>query len=154
MAIEIPVVLVRHGRYDRDTGRLNAQGRGDILRTCNRLAGLALGDALLILSSTEPRAEESAKLVEMNLPSRLVTDAELARQGNRPDVEDFDGMLERIAARHDVSMDDHTGLVVVTHAPLIHVAINHKLRGSDAIIQHGEPYPYTPGTWVPPIDLL
>lgn len=154
MAIEIPVVLVRHGRYDRDTGNLTAQGRGDILRTCNRLAGLALGDSLLIMSSTAPRAEESAELLSMNLPGRLVVDDELTRQGNRPGVEDFDGMLESIASRHDASLGDHSGLVVVTHAPLIHAAVNHSLRGSDASIQHGEPYPYTPGTWVPASELF
>ena len=153
MAIEIPVVLVRHGRYDYGTGGLTPMGRGDILRTCNRLAGLALDGALLIMSSTTRRAEESGRLLAMNLPSRLITDDELASQGNRPTAENFDGMLEDIATKHDVALGDHRGLVVVTHAPLIHAAVNHSLWGSDSSIRHGEPYSYIPGTWVPALEL-
>lgn len=155
MALDIPTSLVRHGRYDRETGLLTPQGRGDILRASNRLTELALGERMLIMSSDAPRAEESARLLALNLPAaQVVIDATLNKQGNRPSVEDFEGMLEGIAAEHDVVLDDHAQLIVVTHAPLINLAINHSLRRADENVQFGQPYPYVPGSWVSAGDLM
>lgn len=148
MAIEIPVVLLRPGRHDEDTGKLNSSGVNEILRAHNRLVRLGLDAGALIMSSTATWADESAYLLNMRIPgSRQITHADLEEQGLDPTVEDFDGMLERIANERETEINYYNGLVVVTHEPLIKAAIGPSITRAE----FGRFYFYEPGEWVPPV---
>lgn len=149
MALTVPTFLVRHGRYDRQTDELTPDGQQDMLRGHAKLVEHSLGSGALILTSSATRAVQSAGLLYRNIPdSEMFMDDRLATHGNHPyQLDSLDELLHRIAQERGVEPDTYNGLVVVTHAPLIHQAVNHSLRGANEAIVHGEPYLYELGSW-------
>lgn len=61
---ELELIVVRHGNYNRGgKEELNEEGRSSIKQLTNRLKSLIQGKKTIILSSTIPRAFESATII-------------------------------------------------------------------------------------------
>src|SRR5262245_52218623 len=156
MALTVPTFLVRHGQYDRSTGLLTDEGRIDMERAYKSLVRHAVGERALILCSNAPRAIQSADELAKHLSTvEPLQDGELQQHGNFPiRLASLDGLLEQIVERGGIDLGNHDSLVVVTHAPLVSLATTHNLRAKPDDVPYGAVYPYEPGSWIEPRQLL
>jgi phosphohistidine phosphatase SixA len=63
------LIIARHGSYDPDKGSLNRFGQKDIGFLAEKINQLNLGGLIHIISSSAPRAKESAEIVKQSLES-------------------------------------------------------------------------------------
>jgi phosphohistidine phosphatase SixA len=160
MAIEIPTFLVRHGSYSKDHGGLINDGAHEIKLASDQLVELGVGASALILSSTARRTRESARILNQKLNCKdddtdekgIIFDDALYEAGCHPvELPSLDDLLEEIISKGRATQADHTGLVVVTHAPLIALAIQNDPYVIPARVTiEGGVYPYKPDSWVDP----
>lgn len=133
--------FVRHGRYDPLTKALTAEGEDDARRACTDLESRGLGREALILSSSNLRAIESAKIIGRVLYTPPFSSTLLAEGGECPEIiVDLDLFLNEALAETGQELSPNQPLIVVTHAPLIEM-ISRNMPG------YGEVVEYISGTW-------
>lgn len=137
-------ILVRHGRY-LDTGGLNAAGKEQARRAADKVARLT-GSAALILSSTLPRAAETADSIQQKIHAQVIGSRLISIGGNYPEaIRDLNDFLVRAAALEKVELPPDRDVVVVTHGPLIAMALGYDVDDVDQRIDYGGVYvPHTP----------
>lgn len=58
------IIIIRHGEYDEDTGRMNYIGRNQMERLIPKIKAYISGEAnVLFLTSSAPRAEGCARVI-------------------------------------------------------------------------------------------
>lgn len=141
------IFLVRHGDYDPNTGNLTPEGMVQSVQAAERLVKQGLGSLALILSSSAPRAEQTAHILLDELNTRIIFSDELNTVGNRPqNLDSLDDLLKQELDKNDTALAPGQDLVVVTHAPMINQVIDpHNQGGLRA--QNGGVYQYEPGSW-------
>jgi broad specificity phosphatase PhoE len=136
-----PHFFVRHGRCDPFTKILTYEGRADMVIASNHLASRGLGREALILSSSYPRAIESAEIIGRELYSTPFSSSLIADGGEHPrSIKDLDIFLSEALGETGQELRPDQPLIVVTHAPLM-AMISRGMPG------YGEVVEYIPGTW-------
>ena len=143
------VFLVRHGAYRIGAG-LSAEGIEDATRAKDQLLAKNLGGNAMVLSSTAPRAIETAEIIADGLMAGIVPSLRIKEGGNGPQaIQDLDAWIGLAFDEAKLSTPDDKRLVIVTHAPM--VAIAKGLHATDtSSVGYGEVYEYTPGSWSNP----
>ena len=135
------ILLVRHGDYDTQPDeQLSAGGKEDSWAAREELIRRGIGSGAVLLSSTAPRALQTASIIGEGLSADVMPSKRIEIIGNYPEgITSFDEELAMALAEADAATAGGA-LVVVTHAPLIsHVA--------QTPVGYGEIYPYELGTW-------
>ncbi|MDB5176327.1 MAG: hypothetical protein JWM81_1185 [Candidatus Saccharibacteria bacterium] len=144
--------LVRHGRYDRQTSGLTNEGREiDAPRALSTLLAKGLGQGAVVLSSSAPRALQTAEIIAAGLSSEVISSRLIEDGGNDVGgVRDLDELVGRALSQAQAKPLDDNGLVVVTHAPMVAVAMGvHPFRDVDNM-DFGKVAEYQVGTWTNP----
>jgi phosphohistidine phosphatase SixA len=144
--------LVRHGRYDRETMGLTDEGRDiDAPRALSILLAKGLGQGAVVLSSSAPRALQTAEIIAAGLSSEVISSRLIEYGGNDVwGVKDLDVLVSRALSEAEAKPLDDNGLVVVTHAPMVAAAMGrHHFRDVDNI-GYGKVVEYQVGTWTNP----
>lgn len=142
-----PIFFVRHGRYRLE--ELTEEGRNQSVEARETLLGNGVGRSALLLSSNAPRAVQTADILHEAIGERVIQSELIALAGFAPDaIEDLDSLLTEALESEGQSLEDHYGLVVVTHAPLVAAVKGPRVR--EEHIKYGEVVPYTIGSWEMP----
>lgn len=153
MALPSPILLVRHGHDNHETGELSGAGIDHAKNALLRLKSKNIGRHALILTSRATRARQTAGLLSVWLSCGLMTGStEFTRYGSLPaGLESLDSLLGAELAAHNIDTKEIEGLVVVTHAPLIAAAQGFgPSMNYDIAAPYGSVTEYVPGTWVDP----
>lgn len=143
--------LVRHGRSMRGRSmedELTPEGIQQARKAGGELLAKGLGASALILSSTAPRAIQTANIIGEELHTSVLQSTRIRLGGLEPQaIKDLDKWVNKALAEAKVPTDSDRPLVLVTHAPLI--AIAKGLHPSEADeVDHGEIFEYHVGSWV------
>jgi phosphohistidine phosphatase SixA len=139
------VYLLRHGRAETDS--LTPQGIEDSHIASKMLIAKGLGGRAVVLSSSEPRAYQTAKIIAEDLDvlpvlkSRYMTVGGLDPRG----IESLDDWLDDALKECGGPVKDNETLVVVTHEPLLKTAVYGSRECGQ--IEHGSVIEYEPGSW-------
>jgi phosphohistidine phosphatase SixA len=148
MAYAETIYLVRHGA--ETYGGLNERGFWvDAPSARDELLAHGLGEAAVILSSSSPRAAQTAIIIAEGLRTGVVLSDTMKEAGNSWGVRDLDAVVEQALYEEGIEIDpSNQDLIVVTHAPMIAIA-----RGLDSAdgVEYGEVFPYLRGSWSNPI---
>jgi len=135
--------FVRHGRYSPNTGSLNKDGNNDAATAGQLLYGKGVKSNAVILSSTAPRATETADIIQHTLEAPAVYKSELIEvTGLHPrSIRSMRRIID-LALRHEgITLDDRQ-LVIVTHEPVM-LAMSDRER-----VRNGEVIPCNIDAWV------
>lgn len=137
--------LVRHGSYDRSTGRLDPTGREVHAPSArDELIARGVGSNALLLSSDALRAAETAEIIGEGIGVDPILSEMINQAGNRAwNVQDLDAVVDEALENAGVVQDGRE-LVVVTHAPML--AIARRARDVNDI-SFGEVFAYERGSW-------
>jgi phosphohistidine phosphatase SixA len=126
------LAIVRHGKDDPETEVLTPEGRQGVLSLGERLADIAGQNQVnLILTSTAPRALQTAELLAEQLGGAAVVGEErLWRDNTHPRAGSYEliGLIQDAGERADF-------VVLVTHLPNV-VELPDALRGVHPYIKH------------------
>jgi phosphohistidine phosphatase SixA len=146
--VSLNTLLVRHGQYEDSTGTLNEEGQAQAKEAARKLVEFGLG-SIAVLSSDVPRALQTGEIIAAELSSPIFSSRRMNIGGNRPEgIEDLDDWLKKALDEAGADIEPNTGLVVVTHGPLIKVALHGTTRSSESEeVEYGQVVPYVPGSW-------
>lgn len=118
-------LMVRHGRYRSGrTEELIEDGVGDSEHARDKLIQRGIGRGAVLLSSTAPRALQTAAIIGEGLSLQVKSSKRIEIIGNYPEgVSSLDEMLEAALSESEASTSGEA-LIVVTHQPLINIAAN------------------------------
>ncbi len=102
------LILVRHGKYGSDD-KLNASGRKQMDNLSETLKSIINGESVIILTSTAPRASESAEIISKSLNVPFEEHEILWSDNGHP--EDIPKVLELVKFHKEKS----DILILVTH---------------------------------------
>lgn len=138
--------LVRHGAYTY--GGLNERGLMiDAPDARDELLARGLGANAVILSSSSPRASQTAIIIGRGLGADVVLSNTINEAGNSWAVSDLDAVVGQALKEEGVEIDPaNQDLIIVTHAPMIAIACGKE----PADIEFGEVYKYARGSWKNP----
>jgi phosphohistidine phosphatase SixA len=148
--IDKDTYLVRHGHYNHQTGKLDEQGILDAERATYKLLELGVVHTALVLASDTPRGLQTGEIIADRLDASVLPSRRVNLGGNRPEcINDLDDLLNKALDDADASLEGNSSLVVITHEPLIRVAL-HGTRKSDLPepIRYGDVIPYVHGSWL------
>jgi len=138
-------LMVRHGSYY--SGRAEAlteDGERESVRARDELIQRGIGRGAVLLSSTAPRALQTAAIIGEGLSLQVKSSKRIEIIGNYPEgVSSLDEMLEAALSESETDTGGEA-LIVVTHQPLINIAANRHNVG------YGEIWLYEPTTWFNP----
>jgi broad specificity phosphatase PhoE len=119
------IYLVRHGYYvrDDDTGEqvLTDVGRIQAEAASVKLKEAGLGETAVLLTSTQPRAVQTAEIIGENLRLEPLGSARLAMAGEHtvPGGTKLGDVIQRCFHELDIEPPEEAPIIAVTHAPLI-----------------------------------
>lgn len=151
--LQSPVYLVRHGKQERVGGeeRLSDKGRHeDAPNARARLLSRGVGHDALLLSSDYPRAIQTAQIIGEGIGAQVVPSKRIGESANRAKgIRSLDDFLSKALAEAGLEQRE-SGLVVVTHAPMLAIALRRYEEDAVESIGYGQVVDYEPGSWQNP----
>jgi broad specificity phosphatase PhoE len=112
-----------------------------------RLLSREVGNGALLLSSNYPRALQTAEVIAKGIGSEVIPSKRLAEGGNYPKgIESLDDFLLKALEEAGVEQAGRA-LVVVTHAPMLTIALQRYEDDAIDSIGYGMVVDYVPGSW-------
>jgi broad specificity phosphatase PhoE len=148
--LNIDTYLVRHGHYDHNSDEIDERGAEESKYAAGELStDYYIGQSALVLSSDAPRALGTARIIAAELDDApVIPSLRMNLGGNEPEaIRDLDEWILKSLQEAGASLEDKSSLIVVTHEPLIRVAVYGSDRRSNWAISHGEVNVYRPGRW-------
>lgn len=145
----LSVTALRHAKYYADTGSLTPEGVESAQAAGRALQHQLVGERAVLLSSTAPRAVETAERIARVLGgAKVMLSESIYHGGEHPDtIASTDAYLADGLAEAGMIPDGQTDLIVVTHGPLIS-----EIKGiSLGRIGHARPMPLPQGAWTNPL---
>lgn len=130
--------VVRHGKYDRHPDEhLIASGIAQAQAAGQLLLGKGVLDSAIILSSSAPRAVQTAEIICETLGCSQVYASPLVEMaGMQPEIVDTLREIADLALRqHEVVLADDQQLVIVAHEPLVAAVSGRQYAANGEVVE-------------------
>ena len=120
--------IVRHGNYDLITRRLNDKGEEQIRNLGNKINEILDGESAYIMTSTAPRALDSARLLKEYVNLNGYEELPYLWSGNDAPEGKYDDKPENITEMIIERSNKAKGLILVSHLEIVEQLPNYLIE--------------------------